>query len=429
MTQAKPLLKPALNISKEKNEPLQDRWYGPGTATHLDTQIYQLARRGDGDALRQVLDHGLLDPARCEKLTKDRFYPITCFWSQPAAVAHASVIEDWMRLTMDSFPDQALANFRSLIDNGVSKTASPEIAHQLMSNGITACFKSGLKTMQPIRSFMQNVDIGGGSKDRYTNCTILAAAFHRLDEVSLKDLINGDSEHRHMSSIPTVATIFSPKEPADHGRQLNLVEFGIRARISPEKMQSAVAMLDLKHSSIKVELGMCVERYCKTMHSLTESQFQGLAVLLSNGADMRLAGKAHTRNTWGSKTLVHKICELSNWKTNKPASTETPYYAGALKSLVTMTKGQGEKVFDVNAQDADGNTPLHLVAQFSPQAAQILLDAGARTDIRNKSGATAIDLVDDHGNDASRIFFRARTAQLNMQESLPRTSVRSGPRI
>jgi len=50
---------------------------------------------------------------------------------------------------------------------------------------------------------------------------------------------------------------------------------------------------------------------------------------------------------------------------------------------------------DVNAQDIEGSTPLMYASiwDYKPDSAMILLQAGARTDIRNDKGQTALDLA------------------------------------
>jgi ankyrin repeat protein len=56
---------------------------------------------------------------------------------------------------------------------------------------------------------------------------------------------------------------------------------------------------------------------------------------------------------------------------------------------------------DVNAVDADGDTPLHDAAKFGHDAVvDALLKAGADKAIRNKEGKSATDLAAANGKDA-----------------------------
>lgn len=60
---------------------------------------------------------------------------------------------------------------------------------------------------------------------------------------------------------------------------------------------------------------------------------------------------------------------------------------------------------DVNAQDRNGNTPLHwAVTSFMgyPKMAQILLDAGSDLAIVNKNRISALDIVQESGNNEIR---------------------------
>ena len=53
---------------------------------------------------------------------------------------------------------------------------------------------------------------------------------------------------------------------------------------------------------------------------------------------------------------------------------------------------------DLNAQDADGNTPLHSAAKDRLRAAvEALIEAGAQLNIKNELGETPLDLARSGG--------------------------------
>lgn len=74
----------------------------------------------------------------------------------------------------------------------------------------------------------------------------------------------------------------------------------------------------------------------------------------------------------------------------------------ATKDLISFLIYAG---VDIDAQDADGATALHRLAQWSDQyrdlvaEAQILLDLGARADIRDRNGKRPVDLVHKNAKD------------------------------
>lgn len=60
---------------------------------------------------------------------------------------------------------------------------------------------------------------------------------------------------------------------------------------------------------------------------------------------------------------------------------------------------------DKNTTDKDGNTPLHLAAKNGrSNCVKTLLDARARTDIKNKAGWTAEQLAEDRWPEVVQLF-------------------------
>lgn len=68
---------------------------------------------------------------------------------------------------------------------------------------------------------------------------------------------------------------------------------------------------------------------------------------------------------------------------------------GSFRSLAVLLEVSQS---DMNLQDVNGNTPMHDAAgQFQPQALQVLLDKGAKIDVRNIRGKTPLDTARENG--------------------------------
>jgi ankyrin repeat protein len=72
---------------------------------------------------------------------------------------------------------------------------------------------------------------------------------------------------------------------------------------------------------------------------------------------------------------------------------------------------------DINAQNSQGNTPLHLAMEFNyKKLADYLAEKGAKINIRNKKGLTAHEMEDMQDPDAE------------MKEGSPNAAIRGGGR-
>jgi hypothetical protein len=76
-------------------------------------------------------------------------------------------------------------------------------------------------------------------------------------------------------------------------------------------------------------------------------------------------------------------------------------------------------MLDLNAQDVNGDTALHLAACFSfPQINQMLLQAGADPTIRNSSGSTPLDEAQLHNRTECIALLEAAIAEPQRPRSL-----------
>jgi ankyrin repeat protein len=124
--------------------------------------------------------------------------------------------------------------------------------------------------------------------------------------------------------------------------------------------------------------------------------------LASAGADTRLATANGTTPLMAAIAPDRRSLALRGIRTRKAAN---PALAAVQLAL--------ELGGDVNATNADGDTPLHIAAAKGSNAAvQLLVDKGARLDARNKLGQTPLSLTESATlSDSGRTRLRS-TAEL-----------------
>lgn len=75
-----------------------------------------------------------------------------------------------------------------------------------------------------------------------------------------------------------------------------------------------------------------------------------------------------------------------------------------MKTLIKKNKGL------LNIPDSDGTTPLMEAAKFgAKETVQILLDAGAKKDLKNNLGSTALDIAKENKNEDALILLSTKS--------------------
>ena len=123
---------------------------------------------------------------------------------------------------------------------------------------------------------------------------------------------------------------------------------------------------------------------------------EGVKLAIQAGLDLNTtdhAGEppfAHLLNHYGMAPLLESLVSLGLdlKRQNQLGQIALHYYCTdpAIKALLL------KQAFDVNHQDGHGDTPLHLCFKYKA-GHDSLLKAGARWDIPNKAGVTALHLV------------------------------------
>lgn len=143
-------------------------------------------------------------------------------------------------------------------------------------------------------------------------------------------------------------------------------------------------------------------------------------ILIRHGADVNIRRNAEISALYDSAMNDRKdIAELliengadvdirNGWK-------DTPLHVASYERAVEVMKLLIENGADVNARNDEGETPLHKATSSCPNddftMLRILIDAGAKMDIKCKNGNTPFDLTWMEGDKPKRDFLReaART--------------------
>ena len=138
-----------------------------------------------------------------------------------------------------------------------------------------------------------------------------------------------------------------------------------------------------------------------------DSRFETVPLLLSHGAAADKTGHG--------KASGHAAFLEAEYATNETATESIALISAAADDPAHMENGYGNTLLgtvsstsvaawliesgaDLNAADQYGNTPLmHAVMGCNKEMAALLLERGARTDIKNNDGKTAYDMAYENG--------------------------------
>ena len=119
-------------------------------------------------------------------------------------------------------------------------------------------------------------------------------------------------------------------------------------------------------------------------------------------------------------TPIHSITERSSHIEPGPSETKT---------LDLLLNAGG----DLNAQDKDGNTPLHYLAEGrragAAPLAESLLDRDARTDLPNHQGLTSLQTTSPEGSAVKRAYANAVQASIQQHQEKQRSPNADEPQI
>ncbi len=216
----------------------------------------------------------------------------------------------------------------------------------------------------------------------------------------LHDLLASRSPQRHLGNV---VVAFTGEDPTQLG-SLELIEMLLAKGADPNARTEPVPILHERwtdeniYSAGRPRMDNAVNIGGATPYLLAAqaADVDGMRLLAAHGADPRLA-------TYANNTAVILAAGVGHVEGSRRFRPEED-----VLQAVELALAEG---VDVNAANANGQTALHgAVYRAADSVIEHLVDAGARTDLADELGRTALDLAQQGFNQVASLIRRERSA-------------------